>query len=71
MTGTLDVHFYTLTFYHLARPRYILSYRLIFSSLENDDMESSKRYVKLLWVIFILKCLTELILFNRLSPANC
>ena len=39
---------------HLAW--YILVVNFILSSLKNDDMESSKR-VKLLSLIFILKCL--------------
>ena len=41
------------TFYRLSR--YILSCKifiLLFFSLENDDMESSKRYVKLISLIF-------------------
>ena len=43
------------TFYRLSR--YILSCKifiLLFSSLENDDMESSKRCVKLISLIFII-----------------
>ena len=50
----LHAHFFT--FYRL--PRYILSCKifiLLFSSLENDDMESSKRCVKLISLIFIIK----------------
>ena len=31
----------------------------IFFSLKNDDMESSKRCVKLLSLIFIIRCLTK------------
>ena len=47
----LHVYF---TFYRLAR--YILSCQFLFFSLENDDMESSKRSVKLLSLIFIIRC---------------
>ena len=40
----------SFSFYGLAR--YILSCQLIFFSLKNDDMESSKRSVKLLSLFF-------------------
>ena len=36
-------------------------------SLENDDMESSKRCVKLLSLIFIIRCLTKSNLIRKLS----
>ena len=45
------------TFYRLSR--YILSckiFTLLFFSLENDDMESSKRCAKLISLIFIINC---------------
>ena len=34
-------------------------FTLLFFSLENDDMESSKRCVKLISLIFIIRCLTK------------
>ena len=40
-------------FYRLSQ--YILSCQFLFSSLENDDMESSKRCVKLFSLIFIIR----------------
>ena len=47
------MHILRFTFYRLAR--YILSCQIfILFSLENDDMESSKRSVKLLSLIFII-----------------
>ena len=48
------------TFYRLSR--YILSckiFTLLFFSLENDDIELSKRCVKLISLIFIIRCLTK------------
>ena len=48
------------TFYRLSR--YILSckiFTLLFFSLENDDMQSSKRCGKLISLIFIIRCLTK------------
>ena len=55
---TFYKHILRFTFYRLAR--YILSCQIfILFSLENDDMESSKRSVKLLSLIFIIRCLTK------------
>ena len=52
------MHILRFTFYRLARC--ILSCQIfIFFSVENDDMESSKRSVKLLLLIFIIRCLTK------------
>ena len=54
--GSLGTYEY-FTFYRLAR--YIFSCQFLFFSLENDHVESSKRSVKLLSLIFIIRCLTK------------
>ena len=53
----LHVYF---TFYRLAR--YILSCQFLFFLLENDDMESSKRIINLLSLIFIIRCWIDVVL---------
>ena len=46
----------TLLYLYVLSPRTVyIVINFILSSLENDDMESSKRCVKLLSLIFILK----------------
>ena len=51
---------FTCIFYFLSpRTVYISCQIFIPFSLENDDMESSKRSVKLLSLIFIIRCFTK------------
>ena len=49
----------TCIFYVLSPCTVYIVANFILFSLENDDMESSKRCVKLLSLIFIIRCLTK------------
>ena len=52
----LDLSLFTCTFYALSRRSVYIKLPNFFSfSLENDDMESSKRRVKLVSLIFIIR----------------
>ena len=56
----LNLSLFTCTLLCLSpRTVYIKLANFIFFSLENDDMESSKRCVKFLSLFFIIRCLTK------------
>ena len=65
-SSTLNLSLVTCIFYVLSPCTvYIKLSNFILFSLENDDMESSKHCVKLLSLIFIIRCFTKLFLFHK------
>ena len=64
----LNLSLFTYIFYVLS-PRTVLIKlsNFILFSLENDDMESWKRCVKLFSLIFIIRCLTKSNLIRKLK----
>ena len=54
---SLACYMHILRFIALHGIYYVVNFILF--SLENDDMESSKRCVKFLSLIFIIRCLTK------------
>ena len=67
----LNLSLVTCIFYVLSPCTVYIVVNFILFSLENDDMESSKRCVKLLSLIVIIRCETKSFHFNLETKVKC